>query len=119
MNKLLDDAKAAGFAVLGKQIYVICYQGEAIFYEKVNKELAKFAALQQPQWIIVTEQLPEDNVDVLVKVASRWHPIRIMKRVNVLGERKWVNEDNSTIILEHFITHWMPLPSTPINTEVT
>ena len=49
MNKLLDDAKAAGFVILKKQIYVICYQGTSIFYEKVNKELIKFAALQQPQ----------------------------------------------------------------------
>ena len=116
MNKLLDDAKAAGFHISGDDAFIIVY--EPCNNVNITKELARFAALQQLQWISVTEKLPYDEIDVLVKVASRWHPIRIMKRVNVLGERKWVNEDNSTFIYDHFITNWMPLTEPPINTEV-
>ena len=44
-NKLLDDALAAGFCTIGDEIYT-CEQYEA---RNITKELAKFAALQQPQ----------------------------------------------------------------------
>ena len=110
MRKLLDDARAAGFKVESDKV------NSDTFHINITEKLAKFAALQKPQWVSVKDKLPDDEIYVLVKVGSNWHPIRIMKRVNVLEKCKWVNEDNSTLIYDHFITHWMPLPSLPINT---
>ena len=53
MNKLLEDAKAAGFYIdaEGK-----IFSASTLNY--VNEELAKFAELQQPQWISLKDRLP-------------------------------------------------------------
>ena len=46
MSKLLDDAKAAGFHISGDDAFIIVY--EPCNNVNITKELAKFAALQQP-----------------------------------------------------------------------
>ena len=56
MNKLLDDAQAAGFDVSDEQISVHGNSNDLI----LNDMMAKFAALQQPQWQPI-ETAPKDG----------------------------------------------------------
>ena len=111
-KKLLDDAMAAGFCTIGYEIYT-CEKYEA---RNITKELSKFAELQQPQWISLTEKLPFDSsiVDVRIKLIEG-------SELNV-----WAQSDGSyyfegagrgIYINDTLVTHWMPLPESPTNTE--
>ena len=64
MTKLLDDAKAAGFDVIDDDVY----SSDSYEAEVITDELAKFAALQQPQWISVKDRLPDEFRKVIVIV---------------------------------------------------
>ena len=80
------------------------------FWEKeANEALKKFkvAVASKPRWIPVTEQLPEEYVNVLCYCS----------RNKQYGCGEWSKEDNGTIYwsgLNGMIpTHWMPLPEPP------
>ena len=112
-KKLLKDAKAAGFCTIGDEIYT-CEQYEA---RNITKELAKFAALQQPQWKPL-ETAPKTGEYILMYRKG------IIKSAHWNGD-SWGGDgwtyDFAENIANGFIgylpTHWMPSPSPPINTE--
>ena len=107
MDKLLEDAKVAGFYVDSFK----CIWAEDL---PINDEIAKFAALQQPQWTSVDDRLPEDNIDVIA-LESDGKLYRLHKSTDKYC-MLWKDKDN---YYYHEVTHWMPLPEPPINTEVT
>lgn len=79
------------------------------FWEKeANEALKKFkvAVASKPRWIPVTEQLPEEYVNVLCYSRNKQY-----------GCGEWSKEDNGTIYwsgLNGMIpTHWMPLQEPP------
>ena len=67
MNKLLEDAKAAGFYV-SDEGYIHNFDG----LDKLNSKLAKFTTLQQPQWVSVKDRLPDDDNEFLVCVKDKF-----------------------------------------------
>ena len=103
MTKLLDDAKAAGFYV-SDEGFIFHFDGFDI-----NSQLAKFAALQQPQWIDVKDRLPEHLESVYVYMGNR--------QIDKYSCQTYAKDGGFSN--NYGITHWMPLPSPPINTEVT
>lgn len=58
-------------------------------------------------WVPVTERLPETTVCVLVAYSNG------MVEVDAWGHDGWMDEDLSN----GTITHWMPLPSVPVEVQ--
>lgn len=58
---------------------------------------------QMPQWIPVTERLPQKGVDVLVTYPDRHI------NMGTAGYDDWIDEDFE----DGLVTHWMPLPPAP------
>ena len=117
-QKLLDDARVSGFCVVGEVIYADEWNG--IVLDK-NK-LAKFAELQQPKWIACNFELPKlgdysvlaffsenDGID-MVHVEDYFKDI-------TAGHDEKGNQAYTKWYMWQKVTHWMPLPSPPINTE--
>ena len=107
MSKLLDDAKAAGFLI---------YESGEIFEStgvwNITKELAKFAALQQPQWVSVKDMFPPGKIDIVLTTQYGNIPsFMIFKHDN------WYYWPE-IILSSSEPSHWMPLPIPPTNTEV-
>ena len=107
-QKLLDDARAAGFDV---------YINGVVFdfgnYDIAN-ELAKFSELQQPQWISVTEKLPNELQAIIAyRDADGWQVICYFFHNAFI-----IYDINTEKMIEAYgISHWMSTPSPPINTE--
>ena len=113
MTKLLDDAKDAGFYV---DINGIITVGAGVWKNTKNKplneKLAKFASLQQPQWISVKDRLPDEFRKVIV-IVNRLNYESNYTDICHMQKGKWM--DNGFPV--NVITNWMPLPSLPTNTE--
>ena len=78
-------------------------------------ELANLPSAQpMPQWIPVSERLPEERGFYLVKVCAEYRPIRIyaFSPWDMDKERKfWINDsDSHSHVFDHFVEAWMPLP---------
>ena len=108
MTKLLDDAKAAGFYVSDEQISVHGNSNDII----LNNMIAKFAALQQPQWISVKDRLPDEFRKVIV-IVNRLNYESNYTDICHMQKAKWMDDGFPVNV----ITNWMPLPIQPINTE--
>ena len=139
MNKLLDDATAAGFCTIGDGIYT-CEKYEA---REITKELAKFADLQQPQWIDSTIESPfiQEGKDYSKNVFGLYKDYKgnlnlsifqylIIDELEDCYEYAWaklgrnwhdLRDDECEFDDDYEVMYWMPidLPSPPINTEVT
>ena len=137
MTKLLEDAKEAGFYV-SDEGFIFSFDGL-----NINSKLAKFAALQQPQWIDASIEKPSiqegkdysKNVFCLYKDYKGNLNLSIFKLivVNELEngyEWAWAKLGNSCADLREYecefdddyeVMYWMPidLPEPPITTEVT
>jgi hypothetical protein len=65
-----------------------------------------------PQWISVQERLPEEDVTVLVFINYSIDDAKLLRVVSGAYRGKlWLCGQD--IYSERFITHWMPLPSSP------
>ncbi|VVE50057.1 DUF551 domain-containing protein [Pandoraea terrigena] len=76
--------------------------------EPILEAIAELKA-QVPQWIPVSEQLPEPEIDVLVR--KQWGEA-VYHDVAGLFHGEWesqVSQDGC----KHTVTHWMPLPVDP------
>ena len=106
-KKLLDDARVSGFCVVAEVIYADEWNG--IVLDK-NK-LAKFAELQQPQWRPI-ETAPKDGKRFLAATTIPNH-----RQVIAMKSAQGIILDENLQPLYWPMTHWMPLPSPPINAE--
>lgn len=66
-----------------------------------------------PRWIPVTERLPEHTKKVLVYRPDMVIDYAVTRYDKYLG---WINYDVS-MRGEHTITHWMPLPTPPMEVD--
>ena len=121
MNKLLSDAKASGFDLEWDD-----EGGASIYTTKANrnitKELVKFAELQQVQWIACNNELPKlGDYSVLVYFSENdsidmVHVEDYFKDITAGHDEKG-NQAYTKWYMWQKVTHWMPLPSPPINAE--
>jgi hypothetical protein len=65
-------------------------------------------------WVSVNDEMPENNIPVLVKVGATYFPLRVMFRKDVFGKPQWFCPIQDSNPFEHFITHWQPLPEPPV-----
>ena len=70
-----------------------------------------------PRWVRCEDELPKENGFYLVAVKAPHKGVRVYeyKPCNDMfyeNENKWVRE-NGSYILNHLVTHWMPLPEPP------
>ena len=138
-NKLLEDARAAGFDLYNGNLVV--WIGSTPI--DIGLELIKFAELQQPQWISVNESLPDKKClayyinemgnkrTVCAKYTKKYSE-------EAGSDDDWIEycdaddtyyypegwyeiidnwDDYNSVTINYQVTHWMPLPSPPINTE--
>ena len=143
MNKFLSDAKASGFDLEWENDG----SGASVYATKANrnitKGLAKFAELQAQQWISVEDRLPDKKC--LAYYANELGNARTVcaKYTKKYSEEagtddEWIDyceaddtyyypegwyemidnwDDYTFVTINHQVTHWMPLPSPPINAE--
>ena len=106
-NKLLEDARAAGFFIdaEGK-----IYSSSTLNY--VNTELAKFAELQQQKWQPI-ETAPKDGKRFLAATTIPNH-----RQVIAIKSSQGIILDENLQPLYWPITHWMPLPSPPTDKDI-
>ena len=64
------------------------------------------------KWIKVTDKLPDTNKDVLCKFPSLLEDSML---VGCYEEGKWYDYMGRELLKIYNITHWIPLPSPPIN----
>ena len=92
-------------------------------YDEYEDPFTQFAwrawQAAQPQWIPVSEQMPEYGVAVFVVIDGIFKLIPF-KRVCFGGLWWWESVISSTCMLYDIsdVTHWMPLPEPPTNQEV-
>lgn len=91
-----EDCPFAGHGVCG------CPGMSADLIERLTAENAALRT-QLPQWIPVTERLPQKGVDVLVTYPDRHI------NMGTAGYDDWIDEDFE----DGLVTHWMPLPTAP------
>ena len=84
------------------------------FYKDALEALAA-----QPKWISVEERLPEDDVNVLVYIASKKENVdsviaitHYTHRMHGLNIECWCSPWQYCL-WDREVTHWMPLPSMP------
>ena len=137
-KKLLDDARAAVF-IEDNVIYSDTWNGIVL-----HEIIGKFAALQQPQWISVTESLPDKKCLAYYinelgnerKVCAKY----IKKYSEEAGhDDDWLEyseaddtyyypegwyemidnwDDYNFVTINHQVTHWTPLPSPPTDKDI-
>jgi chromosome segregation ATPase len=90
-----------------EQDYVISNRELLILQVEISRLTAELAELRT-RWIPVSERLPELNVSVLTRDYK--NVIRIERRT-----RYW-SEENSNFKTNN-VTHWMPLPPPPEDTD--
>ena len=69
----------------------------------------------KPRWIPVTERLPEERGNYIVVIncpRGQWDEICAFD-----GEKEWVSIDEYAEIATKWVTHWMPLPEPPKESE--
>lgn len=76
------------------------------------------------EWISVDDKLPEEDVDVLIywEAPPTWNCIEIMSRKAWKDEENGIDfencfHDNRGGYLSEDVTHWMPLPNPPEQSE--
>lgn len=85
-------------------------------YEETAKDYFKdicYYLERVPKWISVKERLPRSNGFYMVKVGAAYRPIRIYEYKPCEwyeGKNLW-KADNGAYCFNHFVSHWMPLPS--------
>ena len=104
-NKLLDDARAAGFSVEHNKIYADC--DENYNFSDITDKLAKFVELQKPQWISVNDGLP-DHIGSYIGYAGN-----TIYWMFFNSKKQWYNTDEQI----RGVTHWMPLPKAPTDKD--
>lgn len=73
----------------------------------------------QPKWISVDERIPEDNVDVIVYIASKKENVDSVIAITQYTHRMYgYNIEGwcspwQYCFWDREVTHWMPLPSMP------
>ena len=73
----------------------------------------------QPKWISVDERIPEDNVDVIVYIASKKENVDSVIAITQYTHRMYgYNLEGwcspwQYCFWDREVTHWMPLPSMP------
>ena len=136
-NKLLDDARAAGFDISDEHIFAVDRDGE------VSKQLAKFAELQKPQWIYSNIAKPSllEGQDYSKNVFGLYKSYQDKLRLSVFQlivvnelengyELAWAKLGNSCADLREYacefdddyeVMYWMPidLPSPPTDKEIS
>ena len=117
-NKLLDDARAAGFDVDNHDMKIRLqgHQYLSIFNSDISDKLAKFAELQQPQWISVDNELPINSniIDIRIKLVDG-SELNVWAQSD--GDYYFISGGSEVSINGNLVTHWQPLPSLPINTK--
>ena len=80
----------------------------------LNNQLAKFAALHQPQWIDVSKKLPDNMQPIIAyREADNWQVI-----CDFFNNAFIIYDIEKDCQMEAYgITHWARLLSPPINTE--
>ena len=117
-NKLLDDARKEGLFVHGSNIYAGTYEHN----KNITNELAKFAELQQTQWIACNTELPKlGDYSVLVYFSENEsidmvHVEDYFKDITAGHDEKG-NQAYTKWYMWQKVTHWMPLPSPPTDKE--
>ena len=116
MTKLLEDAKEAGFYV-SDEGFIFSFDGF-----NINSQLARFAALKQSQWICCNVEKPLKKQRVIGYGIEQafWAGAEVNTEYSIeIGDwtGKSISIDDYIDLVK--VTHWMPLPSPPINTEVT
>jgi hypothetical protein len=81
--------------------------------ERMSKHMERLRA--ERRWIPVSEDLPDDESEVLVCFADRSLGVTaaVFRHVEDDGTQKWTDGDHEELKQP---THWMPLPEPP---EVT
>lgn len=80
---------------------------ESLAFKVAWEAGAQWAISLQPEWVSVTDRLPERHVDVLVFFIGAWKNKPVYKVDNYTIDGFWQNTSNN------IITHWMPLPDAP------
>ena len=125
MSKLLEDAKAAWFFVPDDEnVWSDCQFERTSPYVCITDKLAKFAALQQPQWISVKTGLPAKNKTIYFYANNQIYYGSFVTETNSENETEenfieynaGYDGDSETV---YRVTHWMyeMRPSPPTNTE--
>lgn len=86
---------------------LLCYR----YAQRILEEAP--TVLAAPRWVRCEEELPKENGFYLVAVNAPYKGINVYeyKPCNDMfheNENKWVRE-NGCYILNHFVTHWMPI----------
>jgi hypothetical protein len=81
--------------------------------DEVDKMSAASRGSVANGWISVTERLPPDNVDVLVR-RSTIVGMRTVVAYRCQGNDCWtLNDGDYDDFYDWSVTHWMPLPAPP------
>lgn len=104
----LEETRLGGKMIGDKQLVEVCDMAIAALDEQ-----------EERRWIPVTEQLPETDTCVLVRVNGNPH-----KYITLKGAYELAEYDPEGWILEMWpewmdaeVTHWMPLPKPPKEVE--
>lgn len=60
-----------------------------------------------PQWILCSEKLPEEDVEVLISYAGKYVKIAYVEQYNDL--KYWVITGHTVVPID-YVTAWMPRP---------
>ena len=120
MLKAADDIeRLAGIAAFSSPDMVKWLTDQVMQRENVIDAMKKAGmeqitkAFTERRWIPVTERLPEDNVDVLVRRKTDCG-MRSVAAYRSSGRDCWtITDGDYSEFYDHSVTHWMPLPEPP------
>ena len=105
---LIDQQREAKNILIDKNFHIDS------LYEKGYKLQQRIAELEEKQrWIPVSERLPEDGETVFVIIHDgfeRFENGNEVARLTYLGNGNWWSWESERYV----VTHWMPLPESPI-----